>query len=330
MRLKNALVATALVGGVMLFAPLAADAQHRGAGGGSQGGHAVARPLAGRPQAARPPARRTSVGVGMYWGAPYYGYGGLWWGYPRWWYPFGYGAYWYGPYWYGPYGYGRYNYEVGSLKFDVKPKNTEVFVDGYYAGTASEFGGIFASLDVDAGNHSVALWNQGYRTVTQDVLVQRGKQFKMTYQMVRLAGGEPQDPRPIPPPESLEPRERRDAPPPPDQPAPPNRPRRPRQPAPPPPPAPAQPAPPSAPVASGEASDYSQLTIRVQPAGAQVLIDGEAWQGSQTTDRLVVHLPVGVHHVEVRKDGFKTFKTDVQLRPAETTTLNVSLSGQGG
>ena len=328
MRLKNVVFAAALIGSFMVLSPDAAVAQHRG------GGRTVSRPPATHGQVGR-----SGGGGGVYWAAPYYGSigwgygGGYGWGYPRLWYPFGYGPYWYGPYWYGSYGY-RGDYEPGgSVKFDVKPKQTEVFVDGYFAGTASEFGGMFDSLDIAPGNHSITLWYQGYRSVTQQIHLQVGRQLKLQYQMERLASGESQDPRPMPPPEAQAPPARGDVyVQQPDQPGSVNRPARPRRPMPPPPPPvePTQPAPPAAQAPVGDSTEYSQLTIRVQPVGAQVFIDGEPWQTSQGADRLVVHLSAGVHHVEVRKDGFRTFKTDVQIRSGESTTLNVSLSGQAG
>ena len=68
------------------------------------------------------------------------------------------------------------------------------------------------------------------------------------------------------------------------------------------------------------------LAIRVQPAGADVLIDGERWTSGQGDDRLIVQVSEGTHHVEIRKDGFRRFSTDVQVRRGETTPVNVSLS----
>jgi len=339
-------------GGVAVRPPGGGAAVRPPAGGGAArppGGGAAVRPPAGRPQPGRPVVRPGAYGSGMYRGSPYYGYGyrygygRLTWGSSGWWYPFGYGPYWYGPYWYGAYGYGSYGYgaygygaygyqwgdeQGGSLKLEVKPNNADVFVDGYFAGIVDDFDGFFQSLDVAPGSHSITLWCQGYGTVTQQVYAQPGNPLKLRYQMVPLAAGEPQDPRPMPPPVAQAPRDRRDWPPPPDQPGPPDRPARPPRSAPR--PQPAEPLQPVFPTAVGETPNYAQLVIKVQPAGAQIFIDGEAWQGSPGADRLVVHLPVGVHHVEIRKDGFRTFRTDVQIRTGEPTTLNVSLSGQGG
>jgi hypothetical protein len=41
-----------------------------------------------------------------------------------------------------------------------------------------------------------------------------------------------------------------------------------------------------------------------------------------------VHVFEGAHAVEVRKVGYETFVTRVQVRAGDTATLNVSLSAQ--
>jgi hypothetical protein len=68
------------------------------------------------------------------------------------------------------------------------------------------------------------------------------------------------------------------------------------------------------------------VAIRVQPADAAVLIDGEPWSSPAGADRLVVHLAPGTHRVEIRKDGFDAFVTAFEIRRGETTVLNVSLA----
>jgi len=213
----------------------------------------------------------------------------------------------------------------GALKFDVKPKDAEVFVDGYLAGRVENFGGFFQNLPIPAGPHTLTLWRQGYRTVTQEVRVQRGASLKVEFQMMLLAAGERQDPRPGPPPMSATYFPRSGEPPQPGQPRAPRAPARPRQPA-----APPSPPQPPQPAATAGQSDGARLAIRVQPADAQIFIDGEPWHTSPGTERLVVQLSPGVHHVEVRKAGFRDFKADVETRSGETATLNVALSGQDG
>jgi hypothetical protein len=81
-----------------------------------------------------------------------------------------------------------------------------------------------------------------------------------------------------------------------------------------------------APSAAGiEARAFGALVFRVQPEGAEILIDGERWQGPAGEDRLVVQVAQGPHRIEIRKDGFVTFATEVSVRGGDTTPLNVSL-----
>jgi hypothetical protein len=78
-----------------------------------------------------------------------------------------------------------------------------------------------------------------------------------------------------------------------------------------------------------EARTFGALVLRVQPEGAEILIDGERWQGPEGEDRLVVQVSEGRHRVEIRKDGYKPFTTEVDVRPGGTTPLNVSLPRSG-
>jgi hypothetical protein len=72
-------------------------------------------------------------------------------------------------------------------------------------------------------------------------------------------------------------------------------------------------------------NDYGTLALRVQPADAEILIDGERWAGSQGDDRLEVQLSTGSHNLEVRKSGYRIYSTDVTIRGGDTATLNVAL-----
>ena len=76
-------------------------------------------------------------------------------------------------------------------------------------------------------------------------------------------------------------------------------------------------------------SEFGTIAVKFQPADAEVLIDGELWQGADQDRRLLVSLPAGPHRVEVRKPGHKSFSTDVDVTPGETTSVNVSLSKDG-
>jgi hypothetical protein len=70
---------------------------------------------------------------------------------------------------------------------------------------------------------------------------------------------------------------------------------------------------------------FGTIAIRVQPAGAEVTIDGERWTGSGTDAPLLVQVPEGRHRVAVQKDGYRSFSTDIDVRRGETTPINVSL-----
>jgi hypothetical protein len=129
--------------------------------------------------------------------------------------------------------------------------------------------------------------------------------------MEKLAPGEPNEPRPVPPPEPVTSTvQGQEA-----QPA-----------APPPAGAPVTTAPADAYPAPGADSRFGQVAIRVQPGDAAVTIDGEPWKGPPGAERLVVHLPAGTHRVEIRKEGFDPFVTAIEIRRGEVTVLNVSLS----
>jgi len=230
------------------------------------------------------------------------------------WYGYGYYGYPYPPYY--PYG---YSFDPGaSLKLEVKPRQAEVYVDNYYAGIVNDFDGLFQRLPITPGQHELTLYLDGYRTAHQNLLVSRGT-LKVKYTMEHLGAGEQQELRP-------------QAPPPPPRTGQAGMPQQtPEQEPPQGPPVrrlPPQPMPPPGTARSVEPSPYGSIAIRVQPADADVLIDGERWHEPETSDRLVVEVPEGRHTVEIRKAGFRTYVTDVQVRAGDTTSLNVSLRTQ--
>jgi len=212
-----------------------------------------------------------------------------------------------------PYPYGRrFAGPESDIRVLVTPKEAQVYVDGYYAGIVDDFDGIFQRLHLPPGEHEVTLHLDGYRTVTQKLYLTPNGTYKLRYAMEKLQPGETSEPPPAAPaPE-------------PGAPGPASRQPRTGPPAMPPmPPGPRRMPPPPA----GEsAASSGTLAVRVQPAGAEVLIDGERWTSGQSDDRLIVQVSEGPHHVEVRKDGFRRFSTDVQVHRGETTPINVSLS----
>jgi hypothetical protein len=59
-----------------------------------------------------------------------------------------------------------------------------------------------------------------------------------------------------------------------------------------------------------------------------VSIDGDQWRGPDGRDQLFVDVAAGSHTVEVRKSGFRTYVTQVEVRQGERTPLNISLRSQ--
>ena len=290
----------------------------------------VARPRA--PIASRPivVSSRPTVFVGGYyypslyraslWYDPFYFGAGPGWG------PGYYGYYGYGPayYQFPVYGAARYD-RGGSVRLQVSPREAEVFVDGYFAGTVDDFDGTFQRLNIEAGEHEIQVYMAGYRTFSTRFYLQPGKTFSIKQTLQPLGPGEPAPARPsgaptagpyfgsgpAPGPGNIDDEGRggrgargagagrgaRGA-----------GPGRGRQ--------------------GGTADGFGSLSLRVQPADAEVLIDGEVWRGSGDNGPLVVQLGAGTHHIEIRKDGYRSYLTDLPFANGQARTLNVALTKQ--
>ena len=294
------LLAVSVISSITLFTS-SADAQVR-----------VARP---RTIVARPilVARPTVVIGGYYYPTLYRA--------SLWYDPWGPGYYgFYGPayYQYPIYGRGRYD-GSGSVRLQVSPRQAEVFVDGYFAGTVDDFDGVFQRLNIEPGEHEIQVYLAGYRPFTQRFYLQPGKSFNIKHTMEPLGPGEAAPPRPDPTPvagpgpryddgRGVGPRgagpgvrgegagrgERR------------GRGGR----------------------GAGPAEGFGSLSLRVQPADAEVLIDGEPWRGSLADGALVVQLGAGTHHIEIRKEGYRSYLTDMPVGNGQVRNLNVALTKQ--
>ena len=197
---------------------------------------------------------------------------------------------------------------TASLRLEVKPRNAEVYVDGYRAGTVDNFDGVFQRLRLRPGEHSVVLYLDGFRKVEQQLYVGHGADQSVKLEMEKLGTGEETGPRPVPPPpderaeqQAREPR--------------PEDPRRGRGGPPPDITVEQDPGPRS----------FGVIALNVQPAGAEILIDGAPWTIPAGEARLNVQLPAGRHKVEIRKAGFATYTEEVAVQAGRRLALNVSL-----
>src|SRR4051812_26657538 len=74
------------------------------------------------------------------------------------------------------------------------------------------------------------------------------------------------------------------------------------------------------------AQEFGTLSIHVRPGSAEILIDDQHWTADGETDPLQVYLAPGPHRIQVRAPGRQTYASEVTIRAAETTALNVSLT----
>ncbi len=108
---------------------------------------------------------RFSVGFGL--GYPsYYSYA----------YPYGYWSYGYPRY---RYGYGAIYEPTGTLRLKVRPREAQVYVDGYFVGRVDDFDGVFQSLRLEEGPHLIEILADGYEALVFDVRILLGE--KITY-----------------------------------------------------------------------------------------------------------------------------------------------------
>ncbi len=208
-----------------------------------------------------------------------------------------YFGFYYGPY-YGPfYPYpgpylGPEFFSDATLRTKVTPNDARVYVNGYYAGEADDFDGIFQGLYLSAGEHQIEFFLEGYRTVREHLYLNVGDSRQVTHRMVPVGPGEMSEPPMVPL---------------------------------------GRPARPGSPVRGGSgdrpASPFGILALRLEPSDAEVLIDGEAMPGFDVGPDLVIHLAAGWHKFEVRREGYQTFRTDIELSEGATTRLNIKLVG---
>jgi hypothetical protein len=193
--------------------------------------------------------------------------------------------------------------ERAGARLQVTPKETAVYVDGFYAGIVDDFDGFFQRLVLPPGGHELVFYLEHYRTEHRRVYFAPGATFKLQMAMVPLAAGIASEqpwlaPQPPPPPEGsyIGPKTPLDRL--------------------------ATPTPPVEPAAQGT------LSMRVDPKDAFLTIDGRLWQTSDG-GRYVIDLPVGPHRIEATKAGYRTYTLEIVVHDGETATLNITLVPAG-
>ena len=167
----------------------------------------------------------------------------------------------------------------------------------------------------------------GYHTFRQKVYLTPDNTLKIKHDLEQLEPGEQPEPRPEPiappppPPQAGNPESGQPPyPPAPQYPQPRGSGGR-RTPPPPPPPSTPEARPPTG-------SEHGALALHLEPPDANIMIDGNAWRGPAgpaDQDRVMIELPEGRHAIEIRRQGYRTYITEVDIKRGETTPLDVSL-----
>jgi hypothetical protein len=252
-----------------------------------------------RPKGYGPQARGGHGGAygGTFYRSPYYH---SYYPYRRWsYYPY-YG--WYDGYYYGYYGWPApyvrvsHMYETGSLRIQIEPEDTEVFVDGYYAGRVDDFNGLFQRLYLRPGRHELTFRKVGYRTHRVRLFVTAGHTLRIRYEMV-LGTGAPSE-AVIGAPAQEETAEDAGA---------------------------LDEAVSDDGAASGAPADAEpgRIELSVEPADASIYIDGAFH--SQGGRHVSVGLSPGPHRIEAVRPGFRSFEQTVRVEEGRTVNLTIEL-----
>jgi PEGA domain len=189
-----------------------------------------------------------------------------------------------------------------QVRLQVTPRETAVYVDGFYAGVVDDFDGFFQRLPLLSGGHTIGLYLDGFGTITRRVYLSPGSDLSIREALGRLPPAQASEPPTLaamlpPPPDGsyLPPRTASRN---------------------------TLPTPTATQQASVQAARYGVLSLRFRPADAVVAIDGQEWI-STVPGELVVHLCVGVHVVQLKGNGYQMFTTQVEILENQTVELNV-------
>ena len=73
-----------------------------------------------------------------------------------------------------------------------------------------------------------------------------------------------------------------------------------------------------------EVKQAGELAIMIEPADAEVLVDGYQLMQNEALE-YSIGLLTGKHHVEARAKGFKPYREEVEIHPAERTLIYIQL-----
>lgn len=188
-------------------------------------------------------------------------------------------------------------FETGSIDTDIRPSSAAVYLDGVPIGIADDFDGWPAKLVVEPGDHTLTFVEPGFHSTSVSITVVPRHTSRIELDLSPLGPGADAG--------SFMPQELRasstyeSAPPPPAR-------------------------------APSPARRGGDLRLEVEPAGAAVYIDGEAYGTAGAGPFVIAGLPAGRYQVDVLLPNFEPFKgVVVILDDASAVELRVRLRPQG-
>ena len=68
-----------------------------------------------------------------------------------------------------------YGHDFGGVRLRMRPRDAQVFVDGYYVGIVDDFDGTFQQLRLEPGAHKIEVRMPGFEDLDLDIYVQPGR-----------------------------------------------------------------------------------------------------------------------------------------------------------
>ena len=96
----------------------------------------------------------------------------------------------YGTYGYPPYGYGYPSVQSyppdGELRLKIRPRDAQVFVDGYFVGIVDDFDGALQRLHLPSGPHRIEVRAPDHETLAFDVQIRFAETTKFKGDLQRI------------------------------------------------------------------------------------------------------------------------------------------------
>lgn len=272
----------------------------------------------------KPPGGSGGGGGGGGWGGYHPSWGWGWghrypwywnshcWGWPSCW---GWGWGYWGPYWHTPvaaaYPMYRTPYsprtasaDLGALNLVIKPKKSEVYVDGRFVGRAKEFDGYPGYLWLEEGSYEISLVRDGYVTFADRIAIQTGQVVDVKLRLqpgVSTPARFPVEPVAEPEPEAQKQlvtvREGASSP----------------------------------GIRQDVRASPGQLELVVQPPDTSVYLDGRLLGSGQELVDLHAGLIVdpGAHSLDMVRPGYEGQRLDFEVESGQTVSLQVTLQRDG-